>query len=77
MFMFWFFGASMISFVSGVLSVLVALIPGATPVSFILAPLALITGVLGITFGGGKSLAVGGIITGGVAIFLSLILAFL
>ena len=77
MFMFWFFGTSMISFISGILAVLVALVPGATPVSFILAPLALITGVLGVTFGGGKGLAVGGIVTGGAAIFLSLILVFL
>ena len=77
MFMFWFFGASMISLISGVLSVLVALIPGISPLSFILAPLALITGVMGLVFGGGKGLAVGGIATGGAAIFLSLILAFL
>ncbi|MBR0384564.1 MAG: hypothetical protein IJH61_07750 [Eubacteriaceae bacterium] len=77
MLLFLLFGVSIISLICGILAFLIALVPGASFISLILAPLALITGVFSIIFGSAKTLGVGGIATGGAAIFLALILAFL
>lgn len=68
-------GLGVISLVLGIIGLICSIIPVIGLISWLLAPGALITGVLGLKNPASKGLAIGGIVTGGLALVVCLIWA--
>lgn len=66
-------GAATASLVLGILGLICSIIPIIGLISWLLAPTALITGVIGLKSQSARGLAIGGLVTGGLALLVCLL----